>query len=241
MNDRRDLIPLVLAGGKGSRLAGVRVDLPKPAIPVAGRPFMSWILEQLWQAGFDRAVVSSGHLAEVLEREVSPFVPAGMHLRWLAEPKALGTAGGMAFAARTSGWLPDRWLVMNGDSFLAGGWPSAVLATPGGALVAHRLSDVSRFGAVLVGEGRLRGFAEKGLAGPGLMNAGIYAWPADWLRDIFVDRPSSLETDVIVRWLETGRRIDVLEHAGPFIDIGTPESLAAADGFMACLRGGAPS
>jgi len=238
MSDRPDMIPLVLAGGKGTRLAGVCADRPKPAVPVAGRPFLAWILDRLWQAGFDRAVVSGGHLADVLAREVGPTAPADMALEWLAEPRPLGTAGGMAFAARASRWSPDRWLVMNGDSYLAGDWPEAVRATRGGALVAHRLPDASRYGAVLVAAGRLGGFAEKGRAGPGLVNAGIYAWPAAWLAGLSADEPASLEVDVLPRWLAAGREITVVEQDGPFIDIGTPESLAAADGFMTRLPAG---
>lgn len=241
MSDRQDVIPLVLAGGRGTRLAGVRTDLPKPALPVAGRPFLAWILEQLGVAGFDRAVVSSGHLADVLEREVQPFVPVGMDIRWLVETRPLGTAGGMAFAARGSGWTADRWLVMNGDSCLVGDWPAGIRATDGGVIVAHRLEDVSRYGAVVVEDGRLRGFAEKGRTGPGLGNAGIYAWPAAWLADIAVDSLTSLETDVLPRWLEAGRRIRVIEQDGPFIDIGTPESLAAAEEFMTRLHFGGRS
>ena len=57
---------IVLAGGLGTRLRSVVADLPKPMAPVAGRPFLAWILDRLAQAGFERVVLAVGYRHEAI-------------------------------------------------------------------------------------------------------------------------------------------------------------------------------
>jgi len=230
------IIPLILAGGKGSRVAHVRSDLPKPALPVAGRPFLAWILEQLHAADFDRAVVSSGHLADVLEKEVSQHIPPGMEVCWVQESRPLGTGGAIAHAVGSCGWRCDRWLVMNGDSYLGGEWPARITSKANAALCARLVEDAGRYGGLSVRDGNLHHFAEKGATGGGLINAGIYVMPADWIQELPRDQNLSLEQEILPQWLEQGRAIAVVEENGPFIDIGTPETLVEAEGFMTALH-----
>jgi hypothetical protein len=225
-------IPLILAGGRGTRISHLNPDLPKPAIPVAGKPFLAWILRQLAHAGFRQAVVSSGHRAMQLRREVEPCVPAGMEIRWVVEQSPLGTGGGAAWAARHSGFQPRDWLVLNGDSYLDGGWPGKILRTEGAALVARELADTGRFGRLEEKEGRLVCFSEKISGGPGLINAGIYLLPNRWLEEVPLGSSLSMEMNLFPAWLRQGRKINVLRESGAFLDIGTPESLADADRFV---------
>jgi len=227
------LIPLLLAGGRGTRIAHLHPDLPKPAVPVAGRPFISWILGQLAAAGFRRAVISSGYRAEGLRHTVESFVPKNMEICWVVEDSPLGTGGGAYWAARQSGWRPEAWLVMNADSYLAGSWPEKIFRQPGGAaLVAREVADAGRFGRLEENSGRLARFSEKAGGGPGLINAGIYRIPAGWLEVVPQGSAASMETDLIPSWIQEGREIGVLRESGEFLDIGTPASLASADDFM---------
>ena len=226
------ITPLILAGGQGTRIAHLRPDLPKPAVKVAGRPFLCWILGQLREAGFTRAVVCGGHLADVLEREISTAMPEGISVCWVHEATPLGTAGGAAYAKRESGWESTWWLVMNGDSFLEGDWPSKILDQEQPSLVARRIDDVSRYGSLQVHDGLLTALNEKGSSGHGLINAGIYLLHHDWFDEIPAGVPVSLEQEIIPHWIASGRRIHVLEQEAPFIDIGTPETLVEADTFF---------
>jgi len=226
------LIPLILAGGRGTRISHLNPDLPKPAIPVAGKPFLAWILRQLAHAGFRQAVVSSGHRATQLRREVEPCVPADMEIRWVVEQSPLGTGGGAAWAARHSGFHPQDWLVLNGDSYLSGGWPGKILRTKGAAIVARELADTGRFGRLEESNGRLVRFSEKAYGGPGWINAGIYRIHSCWLGELSAGRVASIETYLFPLWLDEGRKITVLKESGAFLDIGTPESLAQADQFV---------
>ena len=229
-----DLIPLILAGGLGTRIAHLHPGLPKPAVPVAGRPFLAWILGQLCEAGFTRAVVSSGHLAQRLCDEISPWVPDSMEIRWIPEDAPLGTGGGAAHAARDSGFCPKAWLLLNGDSWLAGNWIPELLTVPAGdmAIIAREVDDTSRYGHLVSEGGKLVRFAEKKGTGPGLINAGIYRIPADWMAGIPSTGPSSLESDWIPRWLVERRSVRLVRWEGEFLDIGTPDSLRDAGSFM---------
>lgn len=226
------ITPLILAGGRGTRIAHLRPDVPKPAVRVGGRPFLCWILGQLREAGYTRTVVSGGHLADVLEREVSTAIPEGMSVCWVHEVTPLGTAGGAVHAKREFGWDCPWWLVMNGDSFLGGGWPSRISEMAAPALVARKVDDAARYGSLQVQDGILADFHEKGSVGPGLINAGIYLLPHEWLNEIPAGVAASMEQEVMPRWIASGRSIHVLEEEAPFIDIGTPETLAEADAFF---------
>ena len=225
------LIPLILAGGRGTRIAHLHPDLPKPAVSVAGKPFLAWILTQLAKAEFRQAVVSSGYRSAELCRQVEPFVPAGMEIRWVAEETPLGTGGGSAWAAKQSGWRPETWLVMNGDSYLAGTWPRKIPCIQGAALVAREVSDTGRFGRLEERAGKLVRFSEKTGGGAGLINAGIYRIPSGWLDVLANGSRVSIETDLFPAWLQEGKEVTVVRETGAFLDIGTPESLASANEF----------
>lgn len=230
-----ELVPLILAGGRGTRIAHVFPNLPKPAVPVAGQPFLAWIIRQLNEAGFTEAVISTGHLASRLRSDLAPRIPVGMRLTWVEEPFALGTGGGAAYAACHCGLTPSHWLVLNGDSFLASDWPRRVrsLRTPAMTIVALHVDETRRYGRLVAGPiGRLTAFAEKAASGPGMINAGIYVIPSPWLAEVPREKVCGMETELIPGWLGEGRPIEVLQSTGDFLDVGTPESLERAEDFI---------
>ena len=231
-------VPLILAGGRGTRMAGLFPELPKPAIPVAGKAFLAWVLSQLAGVGFSKVVISGGHLFEVLKAKIGPHVPAGMEVIWVQESKPLGTGGGAMHAARASGLQPQHWLVMNGDSYLGGDWPHLMASKKNGeaCLVARQVADTGRYGRLEVTEGKLKSLQEKKSGGPGLINAGIYFLPRIWLNGVMKQGALSMENDLIPGWLSEGHTIRVQEADAPFLDIGTPEDYAKADTFFANLE-----
>jgi len=232
-------VPLILAGGRGVRIAQLFPDLPKPALPAGGKPFLIWVLEQLTNFGFNKVVISGGHLFDVLQREIEPRLPRNMEVVWVREKEPLGTGGGVRYAVHRSGLNPRRWLVMNGDSYLAGGWLETVTSTdPSQAwMVARKVPDSGRYGRLEVQNGDLLAFREKQGGGEGLINAGIYLLPSFWLNEEVKHEALSMENDLIPRWLSEGRKIRVEEVDSPFLDIGTPDDYARADAFFADLEG----
>jgi D-glycero-alpha-D-manno-heptose 1-phosphate guanylyltransferase len=227
---------VVLAGGLGTRVRSVAPGIPKPMIPVEGRPFLEWIISYLAGQGIRRVIVSTGYQAEMIERHFTARPPREAVVRCVREGRALGTAGGARLAIRSGGWDSTAWLILNGDSLAltALGPMFGLLEEPetAGVLLGVSVADASRYGRMLADtEGRLVGFEEK-RPGPGTISAGVYLLRARLVDDLPDRTPMSFETEVFP--LLTGRRVPlkVLVCDAPFLDIGTPESLRQAGEFI---------
>ena len=109
---------IVLAGGFGTRLASRLHGVPKPMAPVAGRPFLEILLTQLQRAGCARVVLSVGHLHSVIQDHFGASFH-GMRVDYAIESVPLGTGGAIRLALQQAN--EESVLVLNGDTFLAGG------------------------------------------------------------------------------------------------------------------------
>ena len=108
-----DVQALVLAGGEGTRLRPLTYTIPKPVIPLAGRPFLSFMLDWLGTHGVTEVILSCGFRSDSV-REVLGDIHSGMRLRYVVEDEPLGTAGPVRLAL-DEGLLEERLLVLNGD------------------------------------------------------------------------------------------------------------------------------
>jgi D-glycero-alpha-D-manno-heptose 1-phosphate guanylyltransferase len=228
---------VVLAGGFGTRVAHLLPGVPKPMLEVAGRPFAEWVVRYLAGQGVRKVILSTGHLAEVVEAHFRPQPVSGVSMRCVAETRPLGTAGGFLNAVRGSGEASAVWLVLNGDSLVFADLARAgrEFANPAvaGVVVGREVADASRYGTLDIGPAaELRGFLEK-RSGRGVINAGVYLL-RDSLVCQFPDRlPLSFEQDVFPMLVAKGALLKVCAVDAPFLDIGTPESLRQAETFVA--------
>ena len=104
---------LVLAGGEGTRLRPLTLSVPKPVMPLAGRPFLTFMLDWLERHGVEEAILSCGFLSDAVERVLGERY-SGITLRYVVEEEPLGTAGPVRLAA-DMGLVGERLLVLNGD------------------------------------------------------------------------------------------------------------------------------
>lgn len=219
---------IVLAGGFGTRLRGIVDDVPKPLAPVAGRPFLAWLLDRLAAGGMRRCILATGYLSEAIEQRIGTRWQ-GMEIAYSLEPEPLGTGGAIRLAAnRLHG---DAAHVLNGDTWLeydpaALEETSRVAGAPM-AIALARVDDVARYGAVDIENGRVAGFREKGEAGPGWINAGCYFLGAGALAALPARDAFSFEQDVLQPRVQAGAVAAFTATAG-FIDIGVPEDYARA-------------
>ena len=231
-----DVTPVLLAGGLGTRLRSVMDELPKVLAPVNGRPVLSYLLDQLAEAGFSEAILCTGYRGRDV-RGAFGADHAGMQLVYSPESEPLGTAGALRHA------LPristSVILAMNGDSFINVDlrdflrWFSDSGADA--ALVLKKVADTSRYGSVTVGSNdEVQCFQEKRAdGGEAWVNAGVYALKSRVVAGIPPGLQVSLERDLLPGLAGAGLR--GYKCAGEFIDIGTPDSYARADAFFANL------
>lgn len=220
---------IVLAGGRGTRLRAVVSDVPKPLAPVAGRPFLGFLLDHLAGQGIRRCVLATGYLSEKIEHFVGCYW-AGMEIAYSIEEQPLGTGGAVAQAAKILAGGSAH--VLNGDTYLMYSPLQLEAQTIAAGLEAGialaRVEDVVRYGAVTVVDARVGGFEEKGATGPGLINAGSYFFTEAVLCGLEQHRaPFSLETDILMP-LAQRRQIVAFADTKSFIDIGVPEDYARA-------------
>ncbi len=228
-----DVTALILAGGLGMRLRLALGDGPKVLAPVRGRPFIHYLLEQLARAGLQRVVMLTGYRADQVEKTLGPS-QAGLRLSYACEPRPLGTAG--ALRAALPHITTPQALLLNGDSYC--GVDLAALAKfhccrrSDASLALARVDDAGRFGRVrTTSHGRITGFVEKQSGGPGWINAGVYLLQRLLIEALPARAPLSLERDVLPEWLPA-RRVFGFACSQRFLDIGTPDSYAAAGDFF---------
>jgi D-glycero-alpha-D-manno-heptose 1-phosphate guanylyltransferase len=219
---------IVLAGGLGTRLRGVVPDLPKPMAPVAGRPFLAWILDRLVDSGFERVVLAVGYRHEAIRNHFGDAY-RGVALQYSVEDRPMGTGGAIRLAADRVTATPV--FVLNGDTYLDLDYRAMLKAHPRGGgqmtVAGSEVADVSRYGALDLKDGHIVGFREKGHAGPGVINAGTYLLSAGILERIPRGEVFSLEQQLLVPMVSEIRP-GAFVTEGMFIDIGVPEDFARA-------------
>lgn len=223
---------IVLAGGFGTRLREVVPDVPKPMAPVLGRPFLEIMLHTLASKGFTRIVLSLGFMAEKITSHFGRHF-SGMELAYVIEDRPLGTGGAVRLALNQCS--QDHAFVFNGDTFLdleVDAVDEYWLAHGNPIIVAREVPDSSRYGCLLVQNGLVRGFAEKSVAGSGLINAGCYIFNTGQLNMFPLGKSFSLENDFLKNAVQT-QRVDVFVTNGTFIDIGVPEDFYRAQTELA--------
>lgn len=224
---------IVLVGGLGTRLRGVVSDVPKPMAPVQGRPFLSFVLDRLLDAGFTDVVFAAGYRHDVLRAHFGSHY-RGLALDYSIETEPLGTGGAIRLAWDRVG--EAEIFSLNGDTYaevdLRAMKAQHLRARPALTVAICHVPDAARYGALDIGNDRVRGFSEKGRSGPGWINAGVYLL-GPRVREFFPPRdPFSFEHDLLGRHVEA---IDPLafRSTGRFIDIGTPEDYMQAESLLA--------
>lgn len=102
---------IILAGGKGVRLAPVTDVIPKPLVPLGGRPIMEIVIRQLQRHGFRHITLAVGYMADLIRAYFGDGAKLGVHLDYSYEAKPMGTVGPLALIND----LDDTFLVMNAD------------------------------------------------------------------------------------------------------------------------------
>lgn len=224
---------IILAGGLGTRLRSVVNEVPKCMAPVAGKPFLWYLLKYLMRYEVRKVILSVGYLRNVIinwineVREDFPF-----DFDYAVEEEPLGTGGGIKLALSKT--TACDVVVLNGDTFFDVNlnelmerhrlYPSAV------TLALKPMYEFERYGRVIVDEidNHIVEFKEKEFCKNGLINGGVYV--INKLEPIFdgLSDRFSFETEVLEPQCKLGKLFGIIQD-GYFIDIGIPEDYNKAN------------
>jgi NDP-sugar pyrophosphorylase family protein len=218
---------VILAGGKGSRLAPYTKVIPKPLMPIGDMPILEVLLHQIKRAGVDEVILSVGHMASLLRAFFQEGERLGVHIRYSYENTPLGTAGPLALIEG----LDDTFMVMNGD----------VLTTLdfGDLLRFHRASQAQVTIAMYNREVKIDlgvlqlndqqnvvGYIEKPTYGF-QVSMGVYVFEPSVLKYIpsgeYFDFPT-----LILKLIEAGERVAGYPFSGYWQDLGRPDDYEQA-------------
>ena len=217
-------IPLfVLAGGFGTRLRELVSDVPKPLAPVAGRPFLHYLIENWIQQGCREFIFLLHYEAEKIIRYLDG---CELHDRYddlkisfVVEPEPMGTGGAIKYALAQ--YPVDDFLVANADTWLESG-VRLLMQSKAPSIATVEVDDVSRYGEVVTKNNLVIGFSEKrGDKRLGTINAGMYR-----LRGTpFINCPDtefSIETTILPKLIEFNT-LSATPLNCEFVDIGVPD------------------
>ncbi|RLD33729.1 MAG: D-glycero-D-manno-heptose 1-phosphate guanosyltransferase [Bacteroidetes bacterium] len=220
---------IILAGGFGTRLKKLNLDVPKPMIPLGKHPFLFYLLSWLKKNGITRVILSVGYKWEIIEEYFGTSF-RDIELVYSVEDEPLGTGGAIKKALEYCN--EELVWVINGDTFFEIDLKSMqsfhIEDRNYFTLAAKPVKDTSRYGRVLVDEqARITGFGEKAEKGPGLINGGIYLFEKGFFKDKLSGQKFSFEKDILEKYV-LEEKFGAFVSERYFIDIGTPEDYRKA-------------
>lgn len=235
---------VILAGGKGARLAPYTKILPKPLMPIGDLPILEILLRQMKRAGVDEVILTVGHMAHLLESFFQNGQQLGLCIRYSLEENPLGTEGPLSLV----NGLDDSFLVANGDiltnlriaDLVESHRQSGAIATIAthqrqvkidlGVIQIHGASN----GSAPLSENQIVDYIEKPVY-PLLVSMGIYVFEPRVLEYIpynqYLDFP-----DLVLRLIQAGERVISYPFTGYWQDLGRPDDYEQAVQDFESLR-----
>ena len=226
---------IVLLGGEGTRLRPLTYSVPKPMLPIAGKPMVAHTIEWLGRNGVDQVVFALGYRPDAFREAFPESSWAGVELVYAVEPEPLDTAGAIRFAAHSVGATDERLVVCNGDVLTEMDLQALLgfheRAGAEGTIHLTPVADPSAFGVVPTDEdGRVLAFIEKppvGTASTNLINAGTYILEPEAIARIDGGRRVSIEREVFPAMVKDGA-LFARGDGAYWIDIGTAATFLQA-------------
>ena len=241
------LTAVLMAGGEGTRLRPITYYIPKPLIPVAGKPCIDYVLSSLAKGGVGRVIITTCYYFDSIAKHVGGQVH-GMNIVYSVEDPPLGTAGGVK---KVMGLVDDTFIVASGDVVADVDFKAIYdFHADKGADVTMALAHVDKpweFGVVdLDDNGRIRGFMEKPkpsevpkrlLEGGATVNAGIYVIEPEVMKEVPPDTFFDFSKNLFPILLNKGYKMFGIKLSGYWKDIGRPSDLIMASAHMAKRTG----
>jgi NDP-mannose synthase len=218
---------VVLAGGKGTRLAPYTKILPKPLMPIGEMPILEVILRQMMAAGIHDVTLTVGHLSELLRAFFQDGHQWGMQINYSYEQCPLGTAGPLSLIPG----LDDAFLVSNGDVLTTMPLPDLIdfhhEQHAAATIAVHHRKVKIDFGVVQWDlESRINGYIEKPTYDY-CVSMGMYIFEPRVLS--FIPRGEYLDfPDLVKKLINAGEKVVGYQYDGYWQDLGRPDDYESA-------------
>ncbi len=231
---------VTLAAGRGTRMKSLTDDIPKPMLPLRGKPMLAHQVEAMEKAGIRRVLIVTGYRAEIVEEYFAAHPPARAEVSFQRQQHRDGTGSAARLAREFV--AGEAFLLTFGDILVDSSVYASLFAKlegADGALAVKQVDDPYRGAAVYVEDGRVTKIIEKPPKGSSQTrwnNAGVYAFRPpvfDELERIPLSARGEYElTDAIRGMLGAGAVIRPHSIEGFWRDVGRPEDLDAASDFV---------
>ena len=226
---------IILAGGLGTRLKKVVQDLPKPMALIRERPFLEYQMDFWISQGVTKFILSVGYLNHIIIDHFGDSYHTAS-IDYFVEDEPLGTGGALLLAAQG---LKETFLVLNGDTFFEVDLNDLCLFhnkhNAEWTMSLFRSKDLDRYmGVDLEDNGEILSLQSGGNELTLLANGGVYLVNPSPLKRLNY-KPyikSSLENDLLPKFISLGGGLYGLEISGKFIDIGVPEDYYRAQKIL---------
>lgn len=230
---------MILAAGKGTRVRPLTYEMPKPMIPIMGKPVMEYLVEELERHGFNEIMINVSHLPEKIENYFGNGERFGVEIGYSFEghieddeiiSTALGSAGGLKRIQEFSGFFDDTFLVVCGDALIdldltqaiRDHWRSGAVASI--CTLEVPKSQVSNYGVVVSNtEGMITSFQEKPSIEEALssqVNTGIYIFEPEVFDLIPANEEFDIGSQLFPKIIEKGLKLHAISLPFNWIDIG---------------------
>ncbi len=238
---------VILAGGEGTRLRPITCNLPKPLVPVAGKPVLEYILSLLEKNGCTEAVIAVHYRGEKIERHFSSGKYGNIRLSFSYETKPLGTAGCVKKAAEH---FKEDFLVISGDAVCDFELKKAMdfhkSSNADATIIAKRVDDPREYGLIIENEGIITDFSEKPSyinCRSDLANTGVYILSPAVCGLIPENEPYDFAKNVFPDMLSKNMLLMCYEEEGYWCDMGDIHAYKACTSHIleGRLKGYAPA
>ncbi len=225
---------VVLAGGEGTRLRPLTENLPKPLIPVAGRPCVEYALRSLVNGGFREIVITTGYLSDRLVRRIGDGRSIGASVLYSFESVPAGTAGAVKMVSAS---MTSPFIVMSGDQLIEIDtrqlYEEHARSGADVTMALTEVEDTSGFGVVATDDdGFVTRFQEKPKneeVFSHLINAGAYVVNSDVMELVPEGKPYDFSRQLFPDMLRRKMKIGTYRMKGIWLDIGRPSDLQRAN------------
>lgn len=232
MKNAKEVEILILAGGRGTRLATVVSDVPKPMAPIQDKPFLEYLINSVKKQGFYNFRLLVGYKSEVIKNYFGDGSTLGVNIHYTLEEMPLGTGGAVKKGILDSTF--DNFLIFNGDTFFEADLPLLISESKDQLAIALKyFENCERYGQVIIDNNfKIKSFREKGNnSNDGFINAGIYYFSRSVLDHFPPEDVFSIEQAVMPKLVEKNL-LTGIPLGGKFIDIGIPEDFKKAQTFL---------